>query len=160
MPKSKKSQHYQFVYQAVPVLFHHSHKDFMSLLERDGMKFLQFWWEHAGEEIDETGEQTMEGMAYEFREYKPGKQMALLTLPPPRVTPEAFFMALIPPPPQKSFIPWKNLSNVYILQYFGKKEGQISTRISAVTPRAIIRDMEVSAAPDLESFYQAVVKLL
>jgi hypothetical protein len=160
MPKTKKSQHYQFVYQAVPILFHHSRKDFMSLLERDGMKFLRFWWDHTGEETDEAGKQPMEGMAYEFREYKSGERLALLTLPPPRVQPEAFYMALIPPPAQKSFLPWKNFSNVYVLQSFRNKEGQISTRISAVTPRAIIRDMEVSSAPDLESFYQAVLKLL
>jgi len=160
MLKSKNSQHYQFVYQAVPLLFHHSRTDFMSLLEQDGMKFLQFWWDHAGEEIDEVGARSMGGMAYEFREFKPGERLILLTLPPPRMAPEAFFMALIPPPPQKSYFPWKNLSNVYVLQYLGNKEGQISTRISAVTPRAIIRDMEVSATPDLESFYQAVLKLL
>ena len=160
MPKAKKSQHYQFVYQALPTLFHHSYKDFMILLERDGVKFLQFWWDHTADDTDEEGKRPIDGMDFEFREYKPDERLALLTLPAPRAVPEAYFMALVPPPAHKSFFPWKNFSNVYTLQYYGKKDGRVSTRIYAVTPRAILRDMEVSAEPDLEAFYQAVLKLL
>ncbi len=37
MPK-QDSQHYQFAYKAIPILFHNQSKDFLKHLEQDGVK--------------------------------------------------------------------------------------------------------------------------
>jgi hypothetical protein len=159
MPKSTNSQHYQFAYMVIPSLFHHSSNEFIRLLKRDRMNFLNFWWNHAGDETEESSRQPIAGMDYKFRDSKKGEQLVLLTLPPPRCAPEAYFMALIPAPEKKNFFPWKNLAYVYALQYRGEKGQQVKTTICAVTPRLILRDFDVTVGPDLEAFYQAVLTL-
>jgi hypothetical protein len=159
MPRSTNSQHYQFAYMVIPSLFHHSSNEFIRYLETDRLNFLKFWWDHAGEETEESTRQPIDGMDYKFRDFKKGQRLVLLTLPPPRFAPEAYFLALIPAPVKKNFFPWKNLANVYALQYRGEKDQQVNTTFCAVTPRLILRDLDVTVGPDLEAFYQAVLTL-
>jgi hypothetical protein len=94
MPK-RDSQHYQFAYKAIPILFHNQSKDFLKHLEQDGVKFLKFYWDYIATETDDEGKSSSDGMAYEIRENQGGKKMVLITLPHPRKPPEAYFLALM-----------------------------------------------------------------
>ena len=154
MPK-KDSQHYQFAYKAIPILFHNQSKDFLFHLEKDGVEFLQFYWDYVATETDDEGRSSSAGLAYQIREIEGGKKMVLITLPHPRKPPEAYFLALITPPSKRSFLPWKNYARVVGLEYHNDE-----THLCDLTPRAIRVDQGIGPRPALEDFYLAVRKLI
>jgi hypothetical protein len=154
MPK-RDSQHYQFAYKAIPILFHNQSKDFLKHLEQDGVKFLKFYWDYIATETDDEGKSSSDGMGYEIRKIEDGKKMVLLTLPRPRKPPEAYFLALITPPPKRSLLPWQNHARVVGLEYHSD-----ATHLCDLTPRAIRVDQGIGPRPVLEDFYIAVCKLM
>jgi hypothetical protein len=74
MDKSK-SQHYNFCYEALPALFHSQTDRFMEMLEKDGLKFIKFWWDYVAPQIPEDKLSSFEGMAYKIE--KVGKATKL-----------------------------------------------------------------------------------
>jgi hypothetical protein len=154
---AKKSTHYyQFAYQAMPILFHSSSTEFVKLLERDGLKFLEFWWNRTGESGEVEENLSSDGLAYEIRDYPGGKKMVLLTLPEPKKAPEAFFLALLTPPPKKHLLPWKNFSRVFALQRRKVVDGKVLTNFAELTPRGYQRVLREGTEPVLEQFYESV----
>jgi hypothetical protein len=151
----KDSQHYTFAYKAIPILFHNQSKEFLTHLEKDGLNFLNFYWDYVATETDDEGKSTSDGLAYEIRNIENGKSMVLITLPHPRKPPEAYFLALITPPPKRSFLPWQNQTRVIGLE--SRHEG---THLCDLTPRAIRVDQGIGPRPVLGDFYQAVNKLI
>jgi hypothetical protein len=151
----KDSQHYQFAYKAIPILFHNQSKDFLKHLEKDGVTFLKFYWDYVATETDDEGKSPSDGMAYEIRNIEGGKKMVLITLPHPRKPPEAYFLALITPPPQRSLLPWKNYARV-----IGLESHSDGTHLCDLTPRAIRVDQGVGPRPVLGDFYMAVIKVM
>jgi hypothetical protein len=155
---AKKSSHYyQFAYQAMPILFHSSSKDFITLLRRDGQKFLEFWWKRTGESGEVAENLPSDGLTYEIRDYPGGKQMVLVTLPEPQKAPEAYFLAMLTPPPKKHLLPWKNFSRVFALQRGKMVDGLVRTHFAELTPRGYQRVLREGAEPTLEKFYELVV---
>jgi len=154
---AKKSTHYyQFAYQAMPILFHSSHHEFIHLLERDGMQFLEFWWNRTGESGEVSENLPPDGLAYEIRDYPGGKKIVLLTLPEPQKAPEAYFLALLTPPPKKHLLPWKNFSRVFALQRGEVVDGKMITHFAELTPRGYQRVLREGPGPILEKFYEFV----
>ena len=151
----KDSQHYTFAYKAIPILFHNQSKDFLKHLEKDGVAFLKFYWDYVATETDDEGKSPSDGMAYEVRDFEDGKKMVLITLPHPRKAPEAYFLALITPPPKRSMLPWQNYARVVGLEYHAE-----GTRLCDLTPRAIRVDVGIGPRPVLGDFYLAVCKLM
>jgi hypothetical protein len=154
MPK-RDSQHYVFAYKAIPILFHNQSKDFLTYLDRDGVEFLKFYWNYVATETDEEGKSSPEGLAYEIREVEGGRKMVLVTMPRPHKPPEAYFLALITPPPKRSFLPWQNHARVIGLEYHSE-----GTHLCDLTPRAIRVDQGTGPRPVLEDFYRAVCQMI
>ena len=152
----KASHYYQFAYQAMPILFHSSSNEFIHLLDRDGIKFLEFWWNRTGESGEVAESQPCNGLAYEIRDYEGGKKMVLLTLPEPQKAPEAFFLALLTPPLKRHFLPWKNFSRVFALQRGKVVDGKVLTHFAELTPRGYQRVLREATGPVLEDFYELV----
>jgi len=50
----KKSLQYNFAFEAIPIIFHSQTTEFMRLLEKDGVEFLKFWWNHVGDQVEES----------------------------------------------------------------------------------------------------------
>jgi len=156
----KNSHYYQFAYQAMPILFHGSSIDFINLLDRDGIKFLEFWWKRTGESGEVAESLPSDGLAYEIRDFRGGKKMVLLTLPEPQKAPEAFFLALLTPPPKKHLLPWKNFSRVFALQRGKMVDGKVQTHLAELTPRGFQRVLREGPEPVLEEFYELVCEEL
>jgi hypothetical protein len=155
------SQHRQFSYRAIPTIFHSQTQDFVDYLEKDGMKFLKFWWDHTGNEVDVDCLSPMKGMTYEIREYGDGRRIVLLTLPPPQNQPEAFFLAMVTRPRKKHFLIWKNYSHVYALRLVGDLGAEPRTELGEITPRRVnYYPIGPGPNPDLDAFYEAVCKEL
>jgi hypothetical protein len=154
MPK-KDSQHYQFAYKALPILFHNQSSDFLTYLARDGVEFLKFYWNYVATETDDDGKSPADGMAYEVREIAGGQKLVLITLPKPRKPPEAYFLAMLTPPVKRSVLPWRNYARVVGLEYH--LDG---THLCDLTPRALRVDQGIGPRPVLEDFYKAARKLM
>jgi hypothetical protein len=87
----------QMIYESevLPSLFHLSPVQFIQFLERDGTRFLQFYWVEAGKNIPLSEHTTSYGLNFEIRQPSRYKTVILVTLPQPQVSGEAYFIALV-----------------------------------------------------------------
>src|SRR3972149_2563738 len=98
-----KSQHYNFGHEALPTIFHTQTANFFEYLERDGLKFLKFWWNHVGERLDDSKLSAFEGMSFEIREVPEKKsKIVLVRFPHPTDFDEFHFAALVKLPEKRS----------------------------------------------------------
>ena len=91
----QQSQQKDFANQALPDLFHHTPDQFIFLLERDGTKFLRFYWDQVGKKLAQEQLISPFGLNFEIRQPLRGSKIALITLPKPHLEGEAYFEALI-----------------------------------------------------------------
>lgn len=89
------SQNQAFCFQAIPDLFHTASEQFIKLLDRDGNKFLQFYWDEAGKRQKLSGKVVPYGLNYEFIKFKSGRLVILIKLPFPVQPGDAHYMALL-----------------------------------------------------------------
>jgi hypothetical protein len=149
----KQTQHIKFASEALPILFHNQTTDFFDYLERDGIQFLKFWWDHVGDKLKENS--SSEGMKYEIRTLDNGKRVVLITLPHPHSPSEAYYLAMIDRPQKRSLFSWQNLARVISLE---SSEGS-NTRLYELTSRARRVFISEGPRPDLEPFYTSVCQL-
>ena len=155
MPLST-TQHAKFAFEVLPLLFHSQNRDFLFYLERDGIKFLQFWWDHTGEKVGETMRKSFEGLNYEITSFESGRKLVFLQLPVPENQSEPFFLALFSPPTKKNLLPWKNYGQVYILDNNAGAEKQIIE----ITPRAYRVETKKSCQADFSTFKNFIHEFL
>ena len=73
-----KSHQWNFAFDAIPILFHSQTDSFMKYLEKDGIKFLQFWWDHVGDKMDEEKRVSSGGLTFETERIDKKTQQQLL----------------------------------------------------------------------------------
>jgi hypothetical protein len=155
-----RSQHFNFAFESLPVVFHSQTKDFFKYLDRDGNKFLEFWWDHIGLRLDEDKEVDFEGTHYEIRELPEKKsKMVLVTLPEPKNLFEVYMMALVELPKKRWPVYIPN-TRIFVLESVPTKLSETKTIIGEVTPRARYIRKGNGPAVDLEAFYQQVCEIL
>ncbi len=153
------SQHYLYAYKAIPTLFFTQGAEFMFYLDRDGKKFLKFWWDHEAEKLDESQLRSSDGLSFEIHDYK-DRKLALIILPPPKAEPEAYFLALLGRPQKRSVFPWRNLARMMALQRrVIADSGMEATVLVDITPRLRQVDVGATCAPDYKDFYRKVVSV-
>ena len=155
--KQTKSHFQTFVFEALPILFHNQTQDFIDFLNRDGMNFLQFWWNKIGEKFDETERTDSKGLAYDIKELESGAAIVLLTLPA-QAKPEVYFMALFQPKQKKTFLKWENFARVFCLVHDMNQDRDTGTMLIEVTPRGKRVPVGPGPLPSLNAFYTAVRK--
>jgi hypothetical protein len=89
-----KSQAYNFTFEAIPILFHSQTNDFMKHLEKDGIKFLRFWWDHVGDKMGESQRIPWRGLEFSVEEVDATTKLVWITLPKPVNDEEAYLGAL------------------------------------------------------------------
>ena len=157
--KQTKSYLQTFVYEALPALFHNQTQDFIDFLNRDGMNFLQFWWDKIGEKFDESERMDSKGLAYDIKELENGAAIVLLTLPS-QAKPEIYFMALFQPKQKKTFFKWENFPRVFCLMHDINQNRDTATTLIEVTSRGKRVPVCPGPLPSLNAFYTAVRKLV
>lgn len=157
---SKPSQHEMFSYEVIPLLFHHQTKDFFGYLERDGIKFLKFWWDRAGVNLDESLRSSSEGIDFEIRSLSDGRGVVLLTLPSPKKAPEAYYLVMIDHPAKRSMLSWRNLARVFALSRAVDEHGNPATKIAELTKSARYVEVKKGPQPSLNLFYKTVCELV
>jgi hypothetical protein len=156
--KRKKSQQYLFAYEAITILFKTQTKMFLEYINKDGDKFLQFWWEHVGKNVLAEYERSGAGLTHESRKLEDGTSVTLIILPQPEIS-EAYFLALVKPPDNR-FLFWKGMPRVIALERGQKSDGTLKTVLGEWTARGNHVIIGRGSEPSLEAFYDDVLKYL
>jgi hypothetical protein len=157
----ERTQQLDFVSLALPDLFHHSPEQFLYLLERDGNKFLRFYWDETGKKLDKDHLENSFGLNHAFRQPAPRVKIALISLPAPRFWGEAFFAALVYRPNRRTPFGFVSDTTKLITLERCLEDGcQPQTLLVEWTRRLEREEIGPGPAPVLKDFYQAVLTLL
>jgi hypothetical protein len=157
---AKTNQHEQYSYEIIPLLFHNETRDFFGYLQRDGVKFLKFWWDRAGVNLDESLRSTSDGIDFEIRQIPDGREAVLLTLPTPKKSPEAYYLIMVDRPAKHSIFSWRNLGRVFALSRSVDEHGTPNTKIAELTKTARYVEVKKGPQPSLNLFYKSVCEML
>jgi hypothetical protein len=152
-----KSLQYNFGFEAIPILFHHQTSDFKDYLEKDGVEFLKFWWNHVGDQMEEAKFTSSEGISYEYEKHPKNINLFLITLPAPREDGDPIFLACVGRPERR--FSWVRLPNtdVYVLSRYDGSSAKYKTAFGEVSPRGIYRDIGIGLNPTLPDFRRIVM---
>jgi hypothetical protein len=162
-----RSQHYNYTHETIPYVFHKNGDDFFKYLEKDGIKFLKFWWKHLEENLGNKILSSAEGLTYQIRyaKEKNGRQVtiALITLPKPQSIGEVFYVICLKYSERKNFLARFFLlrlpsTRIQALQLEGKDDlGNPETGLYELTPRARNIRIRSQAFGTLDEFYNTVL---
>lgn len=151
-----KSQHYNFTHEALPMVFHGNQGHFFEYLERDGEKFLRFYWNHLTKNLGVLIQSSFEGISYQIKELDPKTKAAFIHLPPPTSVGEVYSLLLVKLP-EKFQIFRVGFTKVFALQLeeFNDDQNPI-TGIYEITPRGRnVRILDGNSS-DQEDFIQKI----
>jgi hypothetical protein len=123
-------------------------------LDRDGLKFLKFWWDHIGERLPEDKLVPFKGFSYEVVDVNPTTKVILIVMPEPLEVGEVYFLGLISKP-EKRFA-WVKLPTTRILTLVRREDG---VEFGDLTPRALFVPQPEEVEATIESFKEAVLRL-
>jgi hypothetical protein len=152
-----KSLQYNYGFEAIPVLFHSQTTDFKSYIEKDGVDFLKFWWNHLIDQMDEAEPIPFDGVTYEYEQYNKKIDLFYITLPAPREDGDPMFLACIARPERR--FAWVRLpsTDVYVLSRYDGSHVSNKTAFGEVSPRGLYRDIGIGLNPTLEDFKRIVL---
>jgi hypothetical protein len=152
----KKTQNMEFVSQVLPALFHGSPDPFLFYLNRDGNKFLNFYWNEAGKHSRPSSQTPAFGMNYDIRCPRNKVTVALIRMPTPMVDGEAHLAALCYRPARTApILFWmSDVSKVLVLELSAEN----STLLVEYTRRHNRAVLGRGPEPRIEDFYEAVLK--
>jgi hypothetical protein len=156
-----KNQQTIFVNEVLPDLFYRTPEQFLKLLAHDGTQFLSFYWVKAGDKLTPTQRVNSFGLNYEIRQPARKKTVALITLPAPHQTPEAYFVALAYRPDRVMPLSiMRDTTKQVSLELILDKEGQPATRLVHWNWRMKREVIGRGPMPVVEDFYQVVLELI
>ena len=156
----KPSQHEKYSLEVIPLIFHHETAKFMSMIQRDGLKFLEFWWDRAGLEVEESKRSSFEGVQFSIKSYSDGREIVLIKMPAPRKTGEVYFIGMVTRPLKHSIFSWKNLARVFVVTRDDTENQDGHTQLAELTRSARYIAIGVGPKPTQKAFYDTIVGLL
>jgi hypothetical protein len=165
----KKTQHYNYTHETIPIMWHNQTDDFLKYAGKDGVKFLRFWWKHLSDNMGITLVSSSEGLGITMKEFSDanGKSVnvILLSMPEPTVVGEVYYMLLSRVPKKRTFLNafMAHIPNtrVLALQHEGKNDdGTAKTGLYELTIRA--RNIRVGdgCEPVKDVFYKSALAKL
>jgi hypothetical protein len=157
----KKSQSFNFAFEALPIMFHSQTKDFNKFIERDGLQFLEFWWNHVGGQLPEDKLVPFSGMAFETHQPEEKLRMTVVTLPYPREDGEIYYLALVNRPDKR--FGWVRLPTTRVIALVRRakvEEDDSGTELGDITPRGIFVSLGEGPEPRKEVFIKHVLGLV
>lgn len=159
----RKSQQYNYTHETIPIMWHSQNQDFLKYIDKDGVKFLRFWWKHLVENMGIKIISDPEGLGFQMKEVpdKEGKsvKLVLLSLPKPVNVGEAYYMLLGKFPKKVSFFDMFLVrlptTRVLALELEGfEEDGTPKTGLYELTVRARNVRLGVGCEPVLDTFYK------
>ncbi len=158
----EKSQLYNYTREALPTLFHSQTEGFMQYAEKDGTKFLKFWWDHLGERLADELCSPFIGVQVEIRELPERKsRMVMVKLPPVTAYEDFHYMAFIELP-KKRYPMMMRIPNTRIvaLAHVPLEKSDSGTLLYEITPRGRVLPVAKGPKPGKEAFYKAVLSYI
>lgn len=152
----KRSQQYNFAMDAMPILFHSQTGQFVKLLERDGLKFLNFWWNHVGDQLPEEKRVTPAGLSFEIEKLDSKTKLVIISLPSPKADMDPYFLGFVARPERR--ILWVKLptsDGFALLRDDGVKEAN-KTNFGYLTPYGQFRPRGVGLKPTKQDFIRHI----
>jgi hypothetical protein len=153
-----QSQQLEFVNRTLPSLFHQTPEEALTFLERDGNKFLRFYWEQAIKSPENIRPRSSFGLNYNL--YRPAPQVgiALISLPAPEAPFEAYFTALCYRPSRVGFLGIvTDTTKVLTLELVPEEDQPPATRMVEINRKLERLALGPGPEPTQEAFYQAVL---
>ena len=142
--------------EALPILFHSQTNQFMKYLEKDGVKFLQFWWNHVGDRMPEEKRVSPAGLAFEVEQLDAKRKLVTITLPTPKEDRDPYFLGFVAKPERR--VLWVRLPTTLgfaLVRDDGVKETH-KTNFGFVTPHGLFRPRGVGLNPTKQDFKRLV----
>jgi hypothetical protein len=154
--EKNKSHAFNFAFEALPILFHSQTNDFIKHLEKDGIKFLRFWWDHVGDKMGEANRAPWRGLDFTIEKVDEKTKLVWIKMPTPVGDEEAYFTALMAKPEFRFvWVRWPN-SLAFALRRWDAVKEPPRTMFGFLTQRALFRPLIEGISPDEESFKRAV----
>jgi hypothetical protein len=163
----KKSQHYNYTHETIPVMWHNQTEDFIKYLDKDGLPFLRFWWKHLSDNLGVKILSDSEGLAFQVKEVtnKVGQsiKIIILTLPKPQIKGEVYYMVLGKFPKKLNFfdlfMSHLPTTRVLALELEGyEDDGTPKTGLYELTMRSRNIRLGPGCEPVLDTFYKTCLK--
>jgi hypothetical protein len=148
-----------FVNKALTELFMVTPESFNQFLERDGTRFLRFYWDKAGEKLPQEQKADPFGLNYEVRRPRRFTTVYLIRLPRPRVPGESYYVALVYRPLRRVLFV-SDTSTVFNLEAMEPESEKPRAALIQWTPRLQRIRLKSGVRPDLNAFYEEVLKEL
>jgi hypothetical protein len=160
MVDKKQSQNINFAHEAIPILFNTQYAGFMQYLEKDRIRFLEFWWKHIGDQLDKSLCKAPNGLNYQITEIDEKRKIILITLPTPDRIGEAYFLACVKLPEKK--VPFVNFAFTRVISLYRSEEnsGLACTRMAYLTRQARLVPIGIGPKPDADLFLAEVRRIL
>jgi hypothetical protein len=153
----KRSQHFNYTFESLPTIFHSQTKNFFNYLEKDGLKFLEFWWDHMGVRLGQEDSDPFENVFFEIKEIPEKKsRMAMITLPKPKNFFECYFIAFLEEPQKRWPVRLPN-TRVFVLEYVPTNISTTGTSFGEITRSARYVRYDDGPVPEVENFYQEIM---
>lgn len=151
-----KSQHYNFVFEALPSLFFSQTNEFIKYLDKDGAKFLKFWWDHVGDKMPEEKRVSSAGLTYEIEDIDEKNRLITVILPSPKNDQEAYFVGMIPKPERRFAMVRLHNSHMFVLRRDDHVNQPHRTSFGILTPNSIYRERGIGLNPTKQDFKRIV----
>lgn len=151
-----RSHQWNFVFDAMPALFHSQTDNFVRYLDKDGVKFLKFWWDHIGDKMPEEKRVSAAGLTFEKDEINAKNRLILITLPSPRENGDVYFIGLIPKPERRFAVVRLYNSTMFVLCRKDNVDQPHHTSFGIVTPRGNYRESGIGLAPTKQDFVRII----
>ena len=145
-----------FAERVIPDLFHTTPDSFLFLVNRDGNKFLRFYWDEAGKKLAPTDLKDSFGLNYFIRSPNARTTVILLSLPQPTAPGEAHYIALAHRPYRRLLLV-SDTTTILALESTAEAGPQPPTVLVEWSRRLQRFEHARAIPPDLESFYAAVL---
>jgi hypothetical protein len=153
---NRKSLQYNFGLEAIPILFHSQTSQFLKYLDKDGIKFLQFWWNHVGDRMPEEKRVTPAGMTFEIEIIDKKTKLILISLPTPKEDRDPYFLGLVARPEKRIlWVRWPTTEAFALIRDDGCRE-QHKTSFGYLTPHGMFRPRGIGLNPTKLDFKRIV----
>ena len=154
--EKNKSQQWNFVFDAMPALFHSQTDNFVKYLDKDGVKFLKFWWDHIGDRLPEEKRVSPAGLTFEKEELDPKNLLIIITMPSPKENGDVYFIGLIPKPERRfAMVKFYN-STMFVLCRKDEVDQPSRTSFGIVTPRGNYHEYGIGLKPTKQDFKRII----
>jgi len=152
----KKSHQWNFVFDAMPALFHGQTDGFVKYMNKDGVKFLKFYWDHMGDKLPEGKRVSAPGLAIEKDQINAKTQLITITLPSPKEDGDAYFIGLIPRPERRFAMVRFYNSSMFVLIRKDDVDQPHRTSFGEVTPKGNYRERGIGLTPTKQDFKRII----